>query len=77
MSYKLEPLRLARLTRGLTQLDVAMSAGVSQPRLSYSERGYNFLKPYEKKRLAEFFEMDVDELFPKKDRDINEKSRKS
>ena len=66
MSFKLEPLRLAHLTRGLTQLDVALNTRVSQPRLSYSERGYNFLKPYEKKRLAEFFEMTIDELFPQK-----------
>ena len=45
-------LREARFKANLTQLDVALRAGISQAKISHFERGYLMPKPLEIKALA-------------------------
>lgn len=52
MSIFLSPLKLARLERGLTQLDVYLLTGISSPRISLAERGLIKLRPKETDALA-------------------------
>lgn len=60
-------LRLKRLERGWSQYHVSFSTGVPQVRISYSERGYPALTKKQKQTLADFFELSIEELFPRED----------
>ncbi len=58
-------LKALRKDRDLTQLQVAAGAGVSIACLYYLEAGFESrVREKTKKKLARFFEADVDDIFP-------------
>ena len=57
-------LREARFFKGLTQWDIAIKTGISQPTLSLFERGYKIPKEDEKKRIAKALGCKVRDVFP-------------
>lgn len=58
------PLRLERIKRGWTQFHVAINSHVPVSRLSYEERSYVALTKEQRQRVAELFNMKIEELFP-------------
>ena len=58
--------REARFFKGLTQWDIAIKTGISQPTLSLFERGYKTPKDDEKKRIARALGCKVTDIFPEK-----------
>lgn len=59
----INPLKLKRLEKGLTQYQVAYATGVPQVKLSYAERGYPALNLKQRMLLAEYFGSSVEDLF--------------
>lgn len=58
-------LKSLRKKRGLTQPEVVVGAGISIACLYYLEAGFESRATQEtKKKLAKFFEVDIDDLFP-------------
>jgi DNA-binding XRE family transcriptional regulator len=58
-------LKSLRKDRGLTQPQVAVGAGISIACLYYLEAGFESrVTQKTKKKLAKFFEVDIDDLFP-------------
>lgn len=55
-------LRSARVARKLSQDELAFLSGVSQPRLSRAERGYLWLRPDERKAVADVLAVTIDAL---------------
>ncbi len=60
-------LRAERLRRKLSQYDVERATGIAQVRLSYAERGYRTLTEKQRAKLADFYNINIDQLFPPKD----------
>ena len=60
----IHPLRLERLKRGWSQYHVAFNSGVAQVQISYAERGYPALKRKDQLKIARFFDLPVENLFP-------------
>lgn len=62
----LTPLKLARLQRGLRQMDVALKLGISPARISFFETG--LMQPPDdiKKQLSELLDCPMSELFPER-----------
>jgi transcriptional regulator with XRE-family HTH domain len=63
------PLRLARLTRGWRQEDLAARAGISRRYVSLIEAGY-VPAPRVQEQLAGALGLPTDELFPLEDVDV-------
>ena len=59
----LHPLRLERLKRGWSQYHVSFNTGVPQVHISYAERGYPALNLRQQLKIADFFDLEVGELF--------------
>jgi len=58
-------IRSLRKAKGLSQAQIAVGAGVSLTTVFYLELGYEARTSEEiKKKLAEFFDCDVDDIFP-------------
>jgi len=57
-------LKEARFFKGLTQWDIAIKTGISQPTLSLIERGYVTPKEQEKKKIARALNCKVTDIFP-------------
>lgn len=57
-------LRRERLARGLSQADLARIAGVSQPTVSFLERGLSRPRPRSRVAIARALGIDHAELFP-------------
>jgi transcriptional regulator with XRE-family HTH domain len=58
-------LKSLRKNRGLTQLQIAAGSGVSIACLYYLESGFESrVTPKTKKKLASFFGVNIDDLFP-------------
>jgi transcriptional regulator with XRE-family HTH domain len=66
-NYTPGPLRMARLSMGLSMWQLYRSVGVSPSRLSLAERRFIELTEKEKHRMAKFFGLTTDELFPLED----------
>jgi len=64
MYDSVHPLRVERLKRRWSQYHVAFRTGVPQNMISYAERGYPALTLRQKKKIAAFFEIPVEKLFP-------------
>jgi len=60
-------LRVERVKRGWSQHHVAYGSGVHQVFISYGERGYPALKKADKRKLADFFGMNMEALFPEEE----------
>lgn len=58
------PLRLARLKKGLSQIDLALILKTSHTRISLVERGYIQFNDAEKKKCSEILEEPCRLLFP-------------
>lgn len=59
----INPLKLKRLEKGMTQYQVAYATGVPQVKLSYAERGYPALTLKQKLLLVDYFNSSIEELF--------------
>ena len=55
-------LRGARVARKLSQDELSFLSGISQPRLSRAERGYLWLRPHEREKLADVLGVTAAEL---------------
>jgi len=56
-------MRFLRLSRGLRQKEIANILGISQSRYSFLERCPKYLMVIELEKLADFFNMDIHEIF--------------
>jgi transcriptional regulator with XRE-family HTH domain len=63
MLPKLNPLRLARLEKGLSQWQVSRETGISQSTISLYEQEYREPKPEHKEALARLYGKEVEELW--------------
>jgi len=59
----LNPLKLARLKRGLSQWDVAKKTGISQTMISLYEREYREPSSWHRAKLAKLYGKRVEELW--------------
>jgi transcriptional regulator with XRE-family HTH domain len=63
MSSKLNPLKLTRMEKGLSQWEIAKETGIHQSTISLYERGYKDPKPEHKEILAKALGKEVRELW--------------
>jgi transcriptional regulator with XRE-family HTH domain len=61
----ISPLKLERIKRGFTQIDLWMKTGIPQWRISLIERGIA-PKPEEAQKIAEALNSQLDDVFPKR-----------
>lgn len=58
----MNPLRLQRILKGLTQLELGKQAGIPNNKLCMVERGYKTLKPEEIKKLSQILDVPPEKL---------------
>ena len=63
MLAKLNPLKLARLEKGLSQWQVSRETGISQSTMSLYEQEYREPKPKHKEALANLYGKKVEDLW--------------
>ena len=63
MKSRLSPLKLARLTQGLSQWEVANKTGIPQTTISLYERDYREPKSEHKEALAKCYGKKLEELW--------------
>ena len=76
----MNPLRLKRLERGLTQYSLYSLTKVPQPYISLAEKGFPILKKDHMEKIAKALGVEVEEIFPKEmgsRKDSNGKTSKS
>ena len=61
---KPSPLRLTRLIRGLTQIQLSLHTGITPDKISLYEHGYVEPNQDRKKKLASALNVSVDHIFP-------------
>jgi transcriptional regulator with XRE-family HTH domain len=63
MLPRLNPLKLARLEKGLSQWQVSIATGISQSTISLYEQEYRKPKPEHKEALAKAYGKQVEDLW--------------
>ena len=61
---QLNPLKLKRLERGLSQYELAYLTKITQTRICYAEKGLTVLKKAQKSRIAKVLKVSVGSLWP-------------
>lgn len=61
---QVHPLKIARVKKGISQIELAQHLKTSATRISLVERGYRQFNKAEKRRCSEILEETVEVLFP-------------